>query len=373
MAACLTALSASTAGAQSVFDSELRLAPQFMQYHLRAPANETISELALPLFVSVPVGPRVTFDVGTAYARARVASANGISEITGLTDTQVRGNLTLGNDFVVLTAGLNLPTGQRAATLEQYAVATRIGSDFLGFPIPNMGAGFAGTGGVAIARPLGEWNVGFGAAVRRSAAYVPFNIPNQSFRYQPGNEYRVRVGTDGGVGSGAGRVAFGVTYSAFGQDDIEGIAFRSGNRLIAQSAYTNTLGSNDLTLSAYDVIRTGGRYASGDPVGRENLVNVLASIAVRGMGTVVEPSIELRHWQQRVPETSMTPDRTQGSFLSTLGVRARFDYAGVTAYPGVGYSFGTLAATEPNGMPTHAGLTGFRVQLAMRAAPFAEQ
>ncbi|HET9013191.1 MAG TPA: hypothetical protein VFN38_15300, partial [Gemmatimonadaceae bacterium] len=83
------------AGAQSVFDSELRLAPQFLQYRLKDPAGETISQVAVPLFVSVPLSERLTIDVGTSYARSRVVAGGAASEISGLTDTQVRGNLTL--------------------------------------------------------------------------------------------------------------------------------------------------------------------------------------------------------------------------------------------------------------------------------------
>ena len=131
--ALLTA--APTARAQSLFDAELRLAPQFMQYQLRAPADETITELALPLYVTVPVGSRLSFDVGTAYAQARVTSGGVLSEISGLTDTQIRGNYTLGSDFVVLTAGVSLPTGRSSVGLDQLTAAGRIGNDFLGFPV----------------------------------------------------------------------------------------------------------------------------------------------------------------------------------------------------------------------------------------------
>jgi hypothetical protein len=47
-ALALLALAAQTAQGQSVLDGELRLAPSFVQYQLHAPADETISELAIP-------------------------------------------------------------------------------------------------------------------------------------------------------------------------------------------------------------------------------------------------------------------------------------------------------------------------------------
>src|SRR5689334_5536054 len=106
------ALAAATppAAAQTVFDSNLRTAPQFVQYRVAAPVNETISEFTTPIFVVIPVSSTFNFDVGSAYAWARV-SPNGsnteaTSTISGLTDTQIRANLALGTDFVVLTAGL---------------------------------------------------------------------------------------------------------------------------------------------------------------------------------------------------------------------------------------------------------------------------
>jgi hypothetical protein len=354
-----------------VFDSELRFAPQLLQYHFKDPANETISQFALPVFITIPVNERLTFDVGTSYARTRLTSERGVSEINGLTDTHLRGNLTLGNDLLVLTAGLNLPTGKSSVTLEQFGAAALIGNDFLGFPISSMGTGVAITAGAAVARPIGEWNIGFGASMRRSAAYEPLIIADQSLRFQPGNEYRARVGLDRPVG--AGRLALGLTYSAFGKDDAGGSVYNTGDRIIAQGIYTDALGGNTVTLAAYNVIRGKGSYASGDPAGRENIADAFGSIAFDAHGTSVEPSIELRHWFQSVigrrSGTTTIPDRTQTSLLGTFGVRTHVDYSGVRIVPSIGYTLGSLAVLTAAGTPTTAGMTGFRAQVAMRVAP----
>src|SRR5205085_8080573 len=101
------------------------------------------------------------------------------------------------------------------ANIEEQLAAFRIGNDFLAFPISNMGTGFGATGGVAIARPLGTWNLGAGGSVRRSSSYEPF-IADGGARphFQPGNEYRVRAGADHPFGTG--RVTIGLTFSKFG-------------------------------------------------------------------------------------------------------------------------------------------------------------
>jgi hypothetical protein len=360
------------ARAQSLFDAELRLAPQFVQYQVHAPADETISELAIPLFVTIPAGSRLGFDVGTAYAHAHVTSGDQRSDITGLTDTQIRGNYTIGNDFLVLTAGVSLPTGKSSVTLAQLTAAGRIGNDFLAFPISNMGTGLAVTGGVAVARPLGDWSVGAGAAVRRSAAYEPFDVPGQSFRYQPGNEVRGRIGADRALASG--RLALGLTYAAFGREDAGGSAYNTGDRVIAQGALTGLVRGHDYTVVAYNVFRAPGEYASGDRAGRENIANLFLSVGVHRFGTLLEPSVELRHWQQNVYDISgqeaSQSARSQSSRLATLGLRTRIGLGGLTMFPSAGYTvLGRLATLDDNGRPVRADLSGFRVGVVMRASP----
>ena len=361
---------APVASGQSLLDTELRLAPQFVQYQVHAPADETITELAVPVFVAIPAGPRLGFDIGTAYARVQATSGSTRSEISGLTDTQIRGSYTFGGDFVILTAGVSLPTGRRSVTLDQLLAAGRIGNDFLDFPVSNMGTGLAATGGVAVARPVGAWSVGAGLSARRSRAYEPFDVAGQTFRYQPGNEWRGRIGVDRPIA--AGRLALGLTYAAFGREDAGGSAYNTGDRVIAQGALTGLVGAADYTIAAYNLFRAPGEYASGDRAGRENIANLFLSLGVDAFGTVVEPSLELRHWIQHVLPTqgSSETERTQSSRLATLGVRVRARVAGLTLYPSAGYTmFGRLAAEDEQGRPTSADLTGYRVGLVVRAAP----
>jgi hypothetical protein len=371
-AALCTAAATQIARAQSLFDVEARIAPQYVLYQVHAPADETIAELAIPVFVTIPAGSRLSFDIGTAYARARVTSGAAHSEISGLTDTQIRGSYTFGGDFVVLTAGVSLPTGESTVNLDQLVAAGRIGNDFLAFPVSEMGTGLAATGGVAVARPFGAWGVGAGLAMRRSRAYEPFDVPGQSFRYQPGNEVRARLGVDRAVA--AGRLALGVTYAAFGRDDAGGSAYNTGDRVIAQGALTGLIGTHDYTIAAYNVFRAPGEYASGDRAGRENVANLFFALGLHALGTIVEPSLELRHWRQHVFDTpgqgTAEIERTQSSRLATVAVRAHARVAGLALFPSAGYTlFGRLATLDDAGRPVSADLTGFRFGLVVRATP----
>lgn len=357
-ALALATVLAAPLGAQSVFDSNLRGAPQYLQYEIKSPVNETISEFAVPVFVVVPVSSILNFDVGTAYTWARVqpngSSTGQTSTISGITDTQIRANLSLGTDFVVLTAGINLPTGRETASQQEELAAFRIGSDFLAFPISNMGTGFGATAGIAVARPIGDWNIGFGGSLRRSSPYEPFvdNTGAQP-RFQPGNEYRARIGVDHSYGTG--RVAFGVTYSTFGDDDIGGSIYNTGDRYVTQAGFNNTFGRANVLLNAWDLCRRSGTIFTGDRIGPENIANVLLGIGFQAPGGVIEPSIEARTWSQQ---------DLSASILGTVGLRYSRQAGNYAITPSAGYTTGRFAAAAGN-----ATMTGFRAALAIRLGP----
>ncbi|MEO6878910.1 MAG: hypothetical protein ABI205_10540 [Gemmatimonadaceae bacterium] len=345
---------------QSVFDVGARVAPQFNSYSIGTPSNTKISEFALPLFVLVPVNQHLSFDIGTSFARSEVdqttAGKTTTSTISGLTNTQLRGNYVLGNDFVVLTAGVNLPTGNSTVTSQQQLAASLIGSDFLSFPISNMGTGFGGTGGIALARPMGDWNLGLGLSMRKSAQYDPYDVNGgPALHYQPGNEYRARAGLDRAVGTG--RATLGVTYSTFGNDNLAGSLYNTGNRWLSQASVDNTLGVGHFSAYAWNLFRTRGTLADSSFLGHEDIIDGALAYGVNVGPALIEPNVEGRVWTQEGVSTSM---------LTTLGVRTQLNVMGFTILPSVGYSLGRLAAVDPGGLGTTATLTGFHGALSIR-------
>ena len=349
-----------TARAQWAFDPAGRLAPQFHSYTIDAPSNTKITELAVPIYALVPITRALSVDVGASYASAHVEqTTNGQtvkSDVSGLTDSQVRANYVLGTDFVVLTAGINLPTGHSAVTQSQQLAAGLIGSDFLAFPISNMGTGFGGTGGLAIARPLGDWNAGFAVSMRRSSSYAPFNDAGvRDLRYQPGDEYRARVGVDRAVGTG--RMTLGVTYSRFGNDDLAGSIYNTGDRYLTTFSLDNTLGAGHLALSGWNLFRAAGTLADSVLLAHEDIANGTVAYGVNVGGHVIEPSVEARTWLQASAPASL---------LGTIGLRTEIAAGTMSIMPSVAYSFGRLASQDVNGAFTQASMTGFHIVLAAR-------
>jgi hypothetical protein len=329
---------------------------QMVSYTLKlSGAKNTIEELVVPVAAVYHATDRLSFDIATAYARATNSTTGAPqSRISGLTDTQLRASWIFGADAVVLTGGLNLPTGQSTATESQFRAAGQIGNDFLLFPISSMGSGLAATGGIAIARPLGAWNVGAGASFRYASEYEPYEFNDIRSRYQPGSEYRARLGVDRTIG--AGRFTLGTTYSAFGSDQAGGQSFNTGNRLIVQTSYDNAIGSaSHYTLSAWNLHRTSGTHADGTKAPAENIVNANVSVALPVGALTVEPNVEGR-FLTRASDAATPPSGRRGN-MGSAGLRARWVAGGLEVSPGATYSIGRLEGYD---------LTGWRAMLTAR-------
>ncbi|HEY0995996.1 MAG TPA: hypothetical protein VGD77_08395 [Gemmatimonadaceae bacterium] len=339
----------------------VRAGAQYVQYTLGDSTDQTISELAIPLFVVVPLARGLTMDVGTAYAQSEVKGGKATSRINGFTDTQVRANLSLGTDAVILTAGVNVPTGRETATLQEFDAATRIGSDLLSFPISNMGTGLGGTAGIAFARSLGAWNLGAGGSVRMTRAYRPLRFaPDSSLRYQPGNEYRARVGLDRTVGEGM--VSLGFTYSTFGRDSIASSVYNSGDRYIGQVAYSTRMPIGQVTLVAWNLYRGAGMQGRTQRVPWENLASGSVGLAFPAGRLSVEPSLAARYWLQRIDATGSSAARTNRSVLGDGELRVRIPTGRFAVVPAVGYSTGRLAVGADKTVP----ITGFRGSIGLQ-------
>lgn len=347
------ALAASTASAQS---GGVRVGPQLVSYKLGEPSNLTITETAIPFFAYVPITRGLTLDVGSAYALANVKSTvNGQtqeSKISGLTDTQIRATVNLGSDLVLLTAGVNIPTGQATADTSQQMAAALIGNDFLVFPISSMGSGFGGTGGIAFAAPVGQWNLGLGFSLRTSMPFDPYmdNAGNK-LRYTPGTEMRARFGIDHPYGTG--RVALGVTYSKFGDDEFESSIYNTGNRLLSQGSISNSFGIGDYVLSAWNLFRSSGTLADGSATGTESISDLSAAYGMNVGGGRIEPGLNLRAWMQEEFPTS---------FQSTVSLRYEVNAGRFAFSPSGGYTFGSIGASATES----AALSGYRAQLTIR-------
>ncbi|NNG17114.1 MAG: hypothetical protein HKM89_11605 [Gemmatimonadales bacterium] len=272
----------------------------------------SIRQVAAPLAIVVPVGRRFAIDVGTAIAATRVTRSDGsFAELNQITDTQVRASYIFGRDVAVVTVMVNLPTGDEEISVAEFAVTSAIASPFLSFPVSTYSSGTSVTGGVAVAQPLGPWNVGLAGSLRLNSKYEPFVDAPEPFTYREGLEGRVRFAAERLVGSTS--LAMGLTYSTHGQDEFQRGSislggYQSGDRLVAEFGMSGPVGGG--TLTGY--IWNYHRFAARDSVdlgvaNRENVVAAgLSGSFPLGRSVELQPGLEGRIW---------SPDRGTGRLL----------------------------------------------------------
>ncbi len=346
-------VAASTAPAQGLGDLAAIFGPQYVNYKIGTGATEkTVTQLSVPIAFILPLTERFTIDVSSSWADSRV-SANGVesSKISGLTDTQVRGNLSFFDNTAILTVGVNVPTGMYKVPDAQQEAAGQIGSDFLLYPVSSMGSGSAITSGIAFARAWGEWNVGFAGSFRYSSPFDAYEVQNTVLRFEPGSESRVRVGLDRPVGDG--QFSLSGTYSTFTDDKADSTTFATGARTLAQASISIPTDRGEWTLGVWDLYRAKGQQI-GAAAPSENIANASLAYGFDVGGLFVQPSAEGRAWMR---------DGEKAGAVGSGGLRFRFEWAGMSFNPSVTYSMGNV---YPAGSTTSIDVSGIRGSLLIR-------
>jgi hypothetical protein len=293
---------------------------EFQTYHFSAGLGvQDATQWSVPLVVVAPLGRQMSLDLTTHLAHSEVKGASSSVSFSGLTDTQLRLLYTLGRDRAVASLSFNLPTGARSVSTSQFQVASAIGSNFLAFPVSNLGTAFGVTGGAAYATQAGGWSVGVAGSLRYLGSYEPFT--DQSISYNPGLEGRLRAGADRLIGQRS-RLLVGLTFSNFSTDQFSGTGslvsgnYRPGSRFIGDLGYAYTWGRMTLAFAAWDFYRLAGRTnGATSPETKENIFN--AELRVGRQMTpklVLEPLVAFRQW---------SPADYRGGRLVTFGLNGR--------------------------------------------------
>ncbi len=178
----------------------------------------TTGQFALPLGVFVPM--RDNFDVSFFAANASSKFENATQEFTlgGMSDVRVQGNHSFADDQLLVSLGLNLPTGKRALDLtEEYFVLQALSANYLDFPMRRYGEGFGVNLLFAGATVLGDGlRGGAGIMYQYAGAYEPYDGFTD---YNPGDVVSVNAGID--IDGAPLNWTVDIIYSAFTADQID--------------------------------------------------------------------------------------------------------------------------------------------------------
>jgi hypothetical protein len=285
-----------------------------------------VAQWSVPVSASVPLGAGWSVDVGGAYAagEVRLAGAAGRYRLAGLSDVKVRATGRVAGDGVVVTLGLNAPTGRVSLGQEQVQALRVLAAPALALQAPALGTGAAATAGVVLARRLGDWGVAGGASYEYRGRYQPVaalvaGAPAVDFA--PGDAVHLSLGADGGVGPH--RTALAVTADLFTPDELrEGAGTLGATRVrlgpVLTAEWQLRLAAprfRELTLSVAERYRAPYRRDGGAVAGSsghyvEGGIRGVVAAPARG-GVVV--GLDLRH------HTGFAADRNLATARATLG------------------------------------------------------
>jgi hypothetical protein len=213
-------------------------------YTFDVPENtsfEKLTLMTLPFQASIDLTDDLNVSVGGAFAEGEMTLEDESTlTISGLTDTSIRASYTLGQDRVVLSGAVFLPTGKVNLTAEEARVAGAVAYDLLPTHVTNWGTGGGADVSIAFALPAGAVSLGARVGYRLVSEYEPYDEGvepfgdiggGEVFVYDPGDQFYVRAALDANL-SDASKFTLTGTFQSFSDDATEGTnIFRSGSRM----------------------------------------------------------------------------------------------------------------------------------------------
>ena len=338
-------------------------------------------QFSIPIDIAVPVGDRFTFDASGAYQTGTVQltgqdTALHMSHYTlsGLTDIKLRMVARLVGDNVLLTLGVNAPTGTTNLTAEQYKALRILAAPALELPNATLGTGPGGVVGLVLAKHIAGWSWAIGGSYELRGSYVPIeayaafaSAPN----YQPGNTAHFELGADGYLGSS--NMTLGLTGNVYQHDaltttDAGGAKYTAKVHLGPSFQATwqwqfATPGFRELSLYAVDRYRT--KYDEGGP----SIAGTSGNYLDAGVRAAL-PLGEFTSWTVGlgfVDQTGLSVDNsfaTAGIVAGTVTLGLAQDFGAYRLEPFVRGGYGKLDMGSHN--PTAASFGGgvvFRLRI----------
>ncbi len=210
--------------------------------------DRAISEVTAPLALSAPLGR--SFGISLTASPAS-ATGDAVQSLSGFSDAQLGLSYyqKIGQSSVVASLGVNLPSGKRELTLEEFTTTVLLSQHFFNFRLPGFGQGFNVEPGLVWAFPVGEGVVlGLGVAYQVKGPYKP--LEGSTDDYDPGDELLLTGGLDLRLGPTT-NLSADLTYTHYAPDKVgDAEIFSAGDRVTATGQLLSFFGRHELRLTA---------------------------------------------------------------------------------------------------------------------------
>jgi len=182
-------------------------------------SEETISQLAIPLSGLIPLKDNLEATYYIANASSYLETVDNDYSLNALSDLSIQLSQSLAQDHLLLSAGVNLPTGKKELDLdEEWLVLQILSADYLQMPIRQAGEGLGFNFIIGGATQLGpNARGGIGLSYEINGEYDPYEGVSD---YDPGDVFNINGGVD--FGTDSARLSFEAIYATFSSDQLDG-------------------------------------------------------------------------------------------------------------------------------------------------------
>lgn len=234
----------------------LSFVPLYQQWSIREDIR--FAEITTLVSLVVPAGREWTFSL-----RGLPASVSGdITRLSAYTDTRLGLTYRLEKPDIVLSLSLNLPTGKKELTQDEFETSMLLSNSVFNLQVPNFGQGLNIRPGLVYAVPLSDEVVlGLAASYQYRGSYKTLaNYDN----YDPGDEVALTGGLDVRLEE-ATTVSADIIVTTFGTDRLGSDEVLSPSpRVVANAQFSKAFGSDEFSLFAQFVLKGASRFSVGN-------------------------------------------------------------------------------------------------------------
>ncbi|MFH1374512.1 MAG: hypothetical protein ABII79_12025 [bacterium] len=194
----------------------------------QADTTTEINQMTIPVTGFVPLKENVEAIFYIVSSSNTLKASQTDFSLSGMGDARMQVNHSFMNDQLLLSLGVNMPTGKKKLTIdEELLVVQVLSQNYLSFPMRRFGEGFGFSALLGGAQMLGDLRCGVGVMYQVNGEYEPYA---GSDKYDPGDVLSVNATAD--WQNDRTTVTSEMIFAAYGADKFAGSnAFKQSTQL----------------------------------------------------------------------------------------------------------------------------------------------
>lgn len=201
--------------------------------------DSTINETSIPIEIIVPIRENINLQIYNSPA----FSSFGKYELSGISDTWIKGVYSFYNKKMMVSCGIGLPTGKAELNGNNAEMASVLSQNIFKFRMPVLGQGLSGSIGYGVAHALSQKvaiGVGFNYIFQGEYKFLDYN-------FNPGNQFGMNFGLDYSI-TPTLKVSFDVLSNFYSADKINVAKYKSDPKISSFMNIVYSRGNNVLWI-----------------------------------------------------------------------------------------------------------------------------